>query len=113
MGRARERFLAAHGLPADLKARPLLDWNPSMPSRGLGDTIAKFTRATGIAKVVHAASRRLGRDCGCKGRQDRKNAEHPYHAGKIKVGFVSPALALGGVEEFLRLRVAGLSADDR
>lgn len=44
-------------------------------SRGLGDTIAKFTHATGIDRVVHAV---VGGDCGCKKRQDALNKLIPY-----------------------------------
>lgn len=44
-------------------------------SRGLGDTIAKVTHATGIAKVVEKV---VGKDCGCRGRQDKLNQLLPY-----------------------------------
>lgn len=44
-------------------------------SRGLGDTIAKFTAATGINKVVEAIA---GGDCGCKQRQEALNKLVPY-----------------------------------
>ena len=37
---------------------------------GLGDTIAKITKATGIDKV---AKKVLGDDCGCDERKDRLN----------------------------------------
>jgi hypothetical protein len=30
------------------------EFNPKEPSKGLGDTIAKFTNATGIAKLVES-----------------------------------------------------------
>ena len=44
-------------------------------SRGLGDTIAKFTEATGIATVVKAIA---GDDCGCDKRQEWLNKVVPY-----------------------------------
>lgn len=44
-------------------------------SRGLGDTVAKFTEATGIDKVVHFIA---GEDCGCKERQEKLNKIFPY-----------------------------------
>ena len=44
-------------------------------SRGLGDTIAKVTAATGIDKVVKAV---VGKDCGCRGRQETLNKLVPY-----------------------------------
>ena len=55
------------------------DFDPNAPSRGLGDTIAKFTHATGIAKVVEVVTEALGiEDCGCGGRQEWMNNLVPY-----------------------------------
>lgn len=45
-------------------------------SRGLGDTIAKVTHATGIAQLVKKASG--GKDCGCRKRQEQLNNLLPY-----------------------------------
>ena len=39
-----------------------------MKSKGLGDSIAKVTRATGIKRVVDTVSKATGKDCGCKKR---------------------------------------------
>ena len=39
-------------------------------SKGLGDTVAKITKATGIDKVVKAVA---GEDCGCEERKDFLN----------------------------------------
>jgi hypothetical protein len=47
-------------------------------SRGIGDTIAKFTHATGIAQAVEAVSGALGMPCGCKERQEWLNKVVPY-----------------------------------
>jgi len=44
-------------------------------SKGFGDTIAKFTEATGIDKVVHFIA---GNDCNCKARQEVLNKMFPY-----------------------------------
>jgi hypothetical protein len=44
------------------------------PDRGLGDTIARFTQVTGIAKVVEVVAKKAGKDCGCAGRRARLNA---------------------------------------
>ena len=44
-------------------------------SKGLGDDIAKVTKATGIDKLVKWV---LGEDCGCKERREEANREHPY-----------------------------------
>jgi hypothetical protein len=55
------------------------DFDPKLPSRGLGDTIAKFTHATGIAKAVEVVTDALGiEDCGCGGRQNWLNEAIPY-----------------------------------
>ena len=50
-------------------------WDVTQPSRGLGDTIAKFTHATGIAKLVKGT---VGSDCGCNQRQQAANQLFPY-----------------------------------
>ena len=44
-------------------------------SKGLGDTIAKITEATGIKKVVKFIA---GDDCGCDARQEALNKLFPY-----------------------------------
>ena len=51
---------------------------PSHQSKGLGDTVEKFTRATGIKKAVDVVSKAMGKDCGCKGRKDKLNKMFPY-----------------------------------
>ena len=48
------------------------------PSRGLGDTIEKFTKATGIKKVVDTVAKATGKDCGCGQRRDTLNRVFPY-----------------------------------
>ena len=47
-------------------------------SRGLGDTIEKITRATGIKKVVDKVSRSTNKDCGCNKRKEALNKAFPY-----------------------------------
>jgi len=42
-------------------------------SRGLGDTIHKFTTATGISKLFE------GKDCGCAKRRKTLNEVLPYN----------------------------------
>ena len=44
-------------------------------SKGLGDTIAKITEATGIDKLVKFVA---GEDCGCKERKEKLNKLFPY-----------------------------------
>ena len=48
-------------------------------SKGLGDTVAKITKATGIKKVVDTVAKATGRDCGCGIRQDTLNRLFPYN----------------------------------
>jgi len=47
-------------------------------SRGLGDTIEKITKATGIKKVVDTVSKAVDKDCGCGKRKDTLNRLFPY-----------------------------------
>lgn len=47
-------------------------------SKGLGDTVEKITKATGIKKVVDAISEATGIDCGCGERKDLLNKIFPY-----------------------------------
>ena len=48
-------------------------------SRGLGDSLAKFTKATGIHSLAHAGARAFGKKgCGCKKRQEALNKKFPY-----------------------------------
>jgi hypothetical protein len=49
-----------------------------MKSRGLGDSIEKFTKATGIKSVVNKVSSATGSDCGCDKRRDTLNRVFPY-----------------------------------
>jgi hypothetical protein len=49
-----------------------------MKSKGLGDTIEKFTKATGIKKVVEKAAKAAGKDCGCSERKDTLNRIFPF-----------------------------------
>ena len=39
-------------------------------SKGLGTSIEKITKATGIKKIVEAGAKALGKDCGCGKRRD-------------------------------------------
>ena len=44
-------------------------------SKGLGDTVAKITKATGIDKLVKFVA---GEDCGCDERKEKLNKLFPY-----------------------------------
>ena len=48
-------------------------------SKGLGDTVAKITEATGLDKLAKKLSKLAGQeDCGCNRRRDQLNEIFPY-----------------------------------
>ena len=47
-------------------------------STGLGDTIEKITKATGIKTIVDTDSKATGKDCGCNKRKENLNNKFPY-----------------------------------
>ena len=47
-------------------------------SKGLGDSIEKFTTATGIKKVVEKVAKATGKDCGCGARTPKHQAVPSY-----------------------------------
>tara|TARA_R100001377_G_scaffold64485_2_gene39994 strand:+ start:432 stop:587 length:156 start_codon:yes stop_codon:yes gene_type:complete len=49
-----------------------------MKSRGLGDSIHKFTKTTGVKRMVDTVSKGLNIPCGCEGRQKAMNIMFPY-----------------------------------
>ena len=48
-------------------------------SKGLGDSIEKITKATGIMKAVQIISKVVGKDCGCGKRKEDLNKSFPYN----------------------------------
>lgn len=49
-------------------------------SKGLGDTIAKVTHATGLDKVAESVANAIGKeDCGCAKRRQKLNDMFPYN----------------------------------
>jgi hypothetical protein len=53
--------------------------NNKNTSRGLGDSIAKFTKATGENSLAQMGAKAIGKkDCGCKKRQEALNKKFPY-----------------------------------
>ena len=48
-------------------------------SKGLGDTISKITKATGIKAVVDKVSELTGKPCNCSERRDKLNKIFPYN----------------------------------
>jgi hypothetical protein len=49
-----------------------------MKSKGLGDTVEKITKASGIKTIVDKVSKGLNILCGCEGRKKRLNQMFPY-----------------------------------
>jgi hypothetical protein len=49
-----------------------------MESQGLGDSIEKFTKATGIKTFVDKVSDGLNIPCGCQQRKETLNKVFPY-----------------------------------
>ena len=47
-------------------------------SKGLGDSIEKITKATGIKKVVETINKTTKKDCGCNKRKEKLNKAFPY-----------------------------------
>jgi hypothetical protein len=81
------------------------DFDPNVPSRGLGDTIAKFTHATGIAKAVEVVTDALGiEDCGCGARHEWLNGAVPYTVEANSPPLYDPQNAVpaeGGIYEIV------------
>ena len=50
-----------------------------MKSKGLGDSIEKLTKATGIKKIVDKVNEATGKDCGCNKRKEKLNNLFPYN----------------------------------
>ena len=48
-------------------------------SKGLGDSIEKITKATGIKKVVDTVAKATGKDCGCGAIKNTLNKMFPYN----------------------------------
>ena len=46
--------------------------------KGLGDTVERFTKATGIKNLVDKVSEFTGKDCGCKERRNLLNKMFSY-----------------------------------
>ena len=50
-----------------------------MEQKGLGDSIAAVTHATGLDRLAEKMAKARGKkDCGCKKRQERFNQLFPY-----------------------------------
>ena len=52
-------------------------------SKGLGDSIERFTKATGIKSLVQMGTKAVGKkDCGCNKRKKALNKAFPYKNNK-------------------------------
>ena len=70
-GQAKEvEPLDADGAAADI--------HNIMESKGLGDSIEKATKVTGIKTMVDTISKGLNIPCGCQARKERLNKMFPY-----------------------------------
>jgi glutamate-1-semialdehyde aminotransferase len=48
-------------------------------SKGFGDSVEKFTEATGIKTIVDKVSQGLNVPCGCQQRKEKLNELFPYN----------------------------------
>ena len=64
----------------DKRSKAYKEWkkNHEAKSEGLGDTVAKITKATGIKKVVDTVFQKLEKSCGCDERKEILNNIFPY-----------------------------------
>lgn len=64
--------------PKDKRTKEYKEWKKKFDndSKGVGDTVAKITEATGIKKAVKFLA---GEDCGCDERKDKLNKIFPYY----------------------------------
>ena len=69
-----------------LRGDHLLKLNNMTESKGLGDSIEKFTKATGIKKVVDTVAKATGKDCGCNKRKEILNKAFPYNPNGVWLG---------------------------
>ena len=58
-------------------------------SKGLGDTVEKITKATGIKQATDWIFDKLGKDCGCDARKEKLNKLFPYKVECLNEFYVS------------------------
>ena len=66
--------------PKDKRTKAYKEWvkKHGEGSEGLGDTVEKITKATGIKKVVDTVFQKLEKDCGCEERKKKLNEKFRY-----------------------------------
>ena len=64
----------------DKRTKAYKEWKAkhAQASEGLGDTVEKITKATGIKKAVDTVFDALGKDCGCSERKSKMNEMFRY-----------------------------------
>ena len=61
------------------KNKKMKGFDPKQKSKGVGDTIAKITHATGLDKIADKVAKIAGKeDCGCNTRRRKYNELFPY-----------------------------------
>ena len=67
-------------IPTDKRTKAYKTWkaNHGKQSKGLGDTVEKITKATGIKKVVDKVTEITKTNCGCDENQEKLNKLFPY-----------------------------------
>lgn len=56
----------------------------AFPSRGLGDTLARLSQASGAAQFVKLVKHVTGRDCGCQKRREALNRAVTYRTMQMR-----------------------------
>ena len=64
----------------DKRTKEYKEWkkNHAKSSEGLGDTVEKITKATGIKKAVDTVFQKLEKSCGCEERKEKLNEIFRY-----------------------------------
>ena len=67
--------------PNDKRTKRYKEWvaKYEQQSEGVGDTVEKITKATGIKAAVDGVFDALGKDCGCDKRKETLNKMFPYN----------------------------------
>jgi len=64
----------------DKRTKAYAEWKKkhAQASEGLGDTVEKITKATGIKKAVDTVFQKLEKSCGCEERKEKLNQVFRY-----------------------------------
>lgn len=64
--------------PKDRRTKEYKDWKSQQPSKGVGDTVTKVLKATGIKQTIDLIFDKLGVDCKCDENEEALNKLLPY-----------------------------------